>query len=69
MQQWAAGLLPFEHQDQAMDAPAMRQMLASLDPVAAFCGEPRLWGEMAGAERLGSAIAQAYRRAPALIGA
>jgi D-arabinitol 4-dehydrogenase len=69
MQQWAAGQLPFEYQDQAMDAPAMRRMLASRDPVAAFCDEPRLWGEIAGAERLRSAIAQAYEQALPLIGA
>ncbi len=68
LERWANGRLPFDYQDQALDTVAMRAMLAAADPAAAFCREPRLWGDMAGEPRLIAAITEAYDRAKAWLG-
>lgn len=64
MQLWGRGALPFDYQDQAMDAAAMRAILAAPDPVAALCAEPRLWGDLAGDPRLASAVSDAFEALP-----
>lgn len=68
LQRWAAGLLPFTYQDQAMDEAAVRAMLAGPEPLAAFCEDPILWGNLAGDARLAAAIERAYARASAWLG-
>lgn len=65
MQRWGRGVLPFDYQDQAMDAEAMRAILAAPDPVAALCAEPRLWGDLAGDPRLAAAVSGAFEALPA----
>ncbi len=65
MRRWAAGALPFAYQDQALDAAAMRAILADADPVAAFCRETRLWGRLAADGRLEAAIRDAFVAAEA----
>jgi D-arabinitol 4-dehydrogenase len=62
MRRWAERDLPFDYQDQAMDAAAMRAMLSSPDPAAAFCAEPRLWSRLAGDPRLCGAVSAACAR-------
>jgi D-arabinitol 4-dehydrogenase len=69
LQRWADGRLPFDYQDQALDPAAMRAILAAAEPAAAFCREPRLWGDMAGEPRLITAITEAYARAKAWLSA
>jgi len=65
MQLWGRGALPFDYQDQAMDAEAMRGVLAAPDPVTALCAEPRLWGDLAGDLRLAAAVSGAFETLPA----
>ncbi|MBS0344034.1 MAG: mannitol dehydrogenase family protein [Proteobacteria bacterium] len=68
LQRWHAGALPYEYQDQAMDAAAAHAICDAADPVAAFCGEASLWNELAGDARLVDAVRQAMQRHAALIG-
>ncbi|WP_298284641.1 D-arabinitol 4-dehydrogenase [Acidocella sp.] len=65
LQSWAAGGIPFVYQDQAMDEAAVRTMMQGPAPLAAFCQDAILWGDMAGDPRLEDAINRAHRRAVA----
>jgi len=68
MQRWAAGTLPFEYQDQALDPAVMKRILASGDPVAAFCADAQFWGQLAADPRLTAAVSAAYSRACGSLG-
>ena len=57
---WHRGELPFEYQDQGMDAAAAHAIFTSADPMAAFVRDPILWGPLAGDARLVSALAAAH---------
>lgn len=65
LQDWAAGKLPFEYQDQAMDEASVRAMLEGPLPLLAFCRDIVLFGDLAGDARLEAAIGRAYERAVA----
>ena len=62
LQRWNAGLLPHPYQDQAMDFAAAVAICEAPDPVAAFCANASLWGELAEDERLTAAVQRAYLR-------
>ncbi len=68
LQSWAAGRVPYQYQDQAMDEAATRAMLAAPAPLAAFCADKLLWGPLAGDARLEQAITAAHARALAWLG-
>ncbi len=57
---WHRGELPFEYQDQGMDAAAAHALFESADPLAAFSRDPILWGPLAGDPRLVAALAAAH---------
>ncbi|WP_068710862.1 D-arabinitol 4-dehydrogenase [Cephaloticoccus capnophilus] len=59
LQRWHHGALPYRYQDQAMDEVRAHAICAAADPVAAFCTEPALWGELAGDPRLVAALRSA----------
>jgi D-arabinitol 4-dehydrogenase len=63
LEHWHRGELPFEHQDQAMDAAVAHAICAAADPVAAFCRERVLWGALAGDARLEAALREARTKA------
>jgi len=67
LQRWHAGTLPFEYQDQAMDAESAHAICAAPDPLVPFACEPALWGELAGNETLYAALAAARREIDAFI--
>ncbi len=67
LQRWHCGLIPYEYQDQAMDAAAAHAMCEAADPVAAFAAQPVLWGELAGDARLLAALRVASQRVQAFI--
>ncbi|GAA0514365.1 mannitol dehydrogenase family protein [Tatumella terrea] len=48
MQKYANNTLPFEYQDRANDSVDFRAVFASDDPVAAFAGQQKLLGSLAG---------------------
>jgi len=58
---WHRGELPFEYQDQGMDAVAAHAFFDAPDPLAAFAGDPILWGPLAGDPRLLAALIAAHR--------
>ena len=67
LQVWHRGGLPYAYQDQAMDPAAAHAICAAADPVAAFCADQPLWGELAGDPRLVDALRQASLRVAAFV--
>jgi D-arabinitol 4-dehydrogenase len=68
LQRWHAGALPYAYQDQGMDEAAAHAICAAADPVAALCGDPGLWGDIAGNPRLVAAVRGAAARVRAFLG-
>ena len=62
LQRWHQGQISYEYQDQAMDPPAAHAMCESADPVAAFCADQPLWGNLANDPRLVQALRAATTR-------
>lgn len=62
LQRWHAGKIPYTYQDQAMDPAVAHAMCEAADPVAAFCADELLWGEMAADPRLVDAVRNASER-------
>jgi D-arabinitol 4-dehydrogenase len=60
LRRWHRGELPFEYQDQGMDAAAAHAIFASADPMGAFVRDPILWGPLAGDPHLVSALTAAH---------
>ena len=57
---WHRGELPFEYQDQGMDAASAHAIFTGPDPMAAFVRDPILWGPLAGDPRLEAALGVAH---------
>ena len=53
---WHRGELAFAYHDGAMNPEAAHALFTSADPLAAFCRDPTLWGQLAGNEALIQAI-------------
>jgi D-arabinitol 4-dehydrogenase len=62
LQRWHAGKIPYTYQDQAMDPAVAHAMCEASDPVAAFCSDALLWGELADDARLIDAVRRAGER-------
>jgi D-arabinitol 4-dehydrogenase len=62
LQRWHGGQIHYTYQDQAMDPAVAHAICASSDPVAAFCADATLWGELASDPRLVSAMRVAFAR-------
>lgn len=62
LERWHKGQIAYEYQDQAMDPAVAHAMCEAADPVAAFCADTVLWGELANDPRLVAAIRSAYAR-------
>jgi D-arabinitol 4-dehydrogenase len=62
LQRWHAGKIPYTYQDQAMDPAVAHAICAAADPVAAFCADRPLWGDLAGDARLVDAVRRAGER-------
>ncbi len=62
LQRWHAGKIHYTYQDQAMDPAVAHAMCEAADPVAAFCADTLLWGEMAGDPRLVEGVRRASER-------
>jgi D-arabinitol 4-dehydrogenase len=60
LQRWHRGTLPYVYQDQSMDETATHAICAAADPVAAFCANSTLWGEIAGHDQLTASVRQAF---------
>ena len=62
LERWHKGQIAYEYQDQAMDPAVAHAICEAADPVAAFCADTVLWGELANDPRLVAAIRKAYQR-------
>jgi D-arabinitol 4-dehydrogenase len=62
LQRWHAGNISYEYQDQAMDPAVAHAICESADPVAAFCADLPLWGNLANDARLVAAMRAAFAR-------
>lgn len=62
LERWHKGQIAYEYQDQAMDPAVAHAMCEAADPVAAFCADTVLWGELANDPRLVAGIRNAYAR-------
>jgi D-arabinitol 4-dehydrogenase len=62
LQRWHAGQIPYTYQDQAMDPAVAHAMCEAVDPVAAFCADVPLWGDLAGDPRLTETVRRASER-------
>ena len=62
LQRWHAGQIAYTYQDQAMDPAVAHALCAASDPVAAFCADRTLWGDLAGDARLVNAVRRASAR-------
>ena len=62
LERWHKGQIAYEYQDQAMDPAVAHAICEAADPVAAFCADTVLWGELANDPRLVAAIRTAYAR-------
>ena len=62
LQRWHRGQISYTYQDQAMDPAVAHAVCDAADPVAAYCADPVLWGELANSPELVSAIRAAYER-------
>ena len=67
LQRWHAGQVPYVYQDQAMDPELAHAICAAADPVAAFCADLPLWGDLAGDPRLVDALRRAGSRVAAFV--
>jgi D-arabinitol 4-dehydrogenase len=64
---WHRGELPFEYQDQGMDAAAAHAFFAESDPLAAFARDPILWGPLAGNDELLTALRTQHQAVQAFV--
>ncbi|WP_439114939.1 D-arabinitol 4-dehydrogenase [Hydrogenophaga sp.] len=62
LQRWHAGDIAYTYQDQAMKPEVAQAICEAPDPVAAFCADATLWGELAGDARLVDAVRRARER-------
>jgi D-arabinitol 4-dehydrogenase len=60
LQRWHAGKISYEYQDQAMDPAVAHAICESADPVAAFCADVPLWGNLANDARLLAGMRNAF---------
>ena len=62
LQRWHVGAIGYTYQDQAMEPAVAHAICAAADPVAAFCADLPLWGNLAGDARLVAALRAATAR-------
>jgi len=62
LQVWHRGGIAYTYQDQAMDPAVAHAICDAVDPVAAFCADLPLWGNLAGDARLVDAVRAASAR-------
>ena len=62
LQRWHAGQIPYTYQDQAMKPDVAHALCEAADPVAAFCADATLWGELASDARLVNTVRHAHER-------
>ncbi|HUN90758.1 MAG TPA: D-arabinitol 4-dehydrogenase [Burkholderiaceae bacterium] len=69
LRRWHEGKLPYAYEDQSMDPARAHAFFSGGDSIAAFCGDPVLWGPLAGAPALVAAIRTANVEVEAFVAA
>ena len=59
LQRWHKGQIAYVYQDQAMNTDAAHAMCEATDPIATYCNDAVLWGELVNDPRLVKAMRQA----------
>ena len=67
LQRWHRGQISYAYQDQAMDPAQAHAICEAADPIAAFCADTVLWGDLVGNPALVSALRVAYDRVSAFV--
>ncbi len=67
LQRWHVQTLPYEYADQSMDPQVAHGICAADDPIAAFCADPGLWGDLVASPALVAAIRAAHARVEAFL--
>jgi D-arabinitol 4-dehydrogenase len=67
LQRWHRGEIDYTYQDQAMDPVAAHAVCEAADPVAEFCGQKVLWGDLTNDPRLVAALRTAYNRVTSFV--
>jgi D-arabinitol 4-dehydrogenase len=62
LQRWHKGQIAYVYQDQAMNVDAAHAICDAADPIAAYCADAILWGDLANDPRLVIAMRQAYQQ-------
>jgi D-arabinitol 4-dehydrogenase len=62
LQRWHKGQIAYVYQDQAMNAEAAHAVCDAADPIAAYCADAVLWGELANDPRLVMAMRLAHQQ-------
>jgi len=62
LQRWHRGEIAYVYQDQAMDPAVAHAICDAADPLAAFCADAVLWGDLANKAIVVDALRAAYAR-------
>lgn len=62
LERWHRGEISYVYQDQAMNPETAHAVCAATDPVAAFCSDPVLWGDLVDNPAVVGAVRAAYAR-------
>ena len=62
LERWHRGEISYVYQDQAMNPETAHAVCATTDPVAAFCSDPVLWGDLVDNPVVVGAVRAAYAR-------
>ncbi len=62
LERWHRGEISYVYQDQAMNPETAHAVCATTDPVAAFCSDPVLWGDLVDNPAVVGAVRAAYAR-------
>jgi D-arabinitol 4-dehydrogenase len=67
LQRWHRGEIPYEYHDQVMDPAAAHAICDAPDPIARFCSDRVLWGDLAGDARIIRETRSAAERVAAFV--
>jgi D-arabinitol 4-dehydrogenase len=62
LQRWHRGEIAYTYQDQAMDPAQAHAICEAADPIAAYCADAVLWGDLANNPQVVAALRAAYDR-------
>lgn len=62
LQRWHRGEIAYTYEDQAMDPGQAHAICEAADPIAAYCADTVLWGDLAGNPQVVAALRAAYDR-------